>query len=186
MYETSDIRKGLKVLIDGQPYNVVEFQFVKPGKGQAFTRTKLKNMISGSVLERTFKSGEKLEKADVETKEMQYLYPEGDMFVFMDTKAYDQMSLTNEIVGDNRYYLLDGTVVEVQLFDGRAIGITPPTFVEMVVTETEPGHKGDTTSNVQKPAIMETGLEITVPLFVGPGEKLKVDTRTGSYVERVK
>jgi elongation factor P len=108
------------------------------------------------------------------------------MFVFMDTKAYDQMSLTNEIVGDNRYYLLDGTVVEVQLFDGRAIGITPPTFVEMVVTETEPGHKGDTTSNVQKPAIMETGLEITVPLFVGPGEKLKVDTRTGSYVERVK
>jgi len=186
MYETSDIRKGLKVVIDKQPYNVVEFQFVKPGKGQAFTRTKLKNMISGNVIERTFKSGEKLEKADVETKEMQYLYPESDMFVFMDTKNYDQMSLTAEIVDDTKWYLLDGTVVEVQLFEGRVIGVTPPTFVVMVVAETEPGHKGDTTSNVQKPAKMETGLQVHVPLFVGEGEKLKIDTRTGEYVERVK
>jgi elongation factor P len=186
MYETSDIRKGLKILIDGQPYNIVEFQFVKPGKGQAFTRTKLKNCINGSVIERTFKSGEKLDKADVETKEMQYLYPEGDMYVFMDTKNYDQTSLTTDLVGDDKYYLLDGTVVEVQFFEGRAIGLTPPTFVELTVAETEPGHKGDTTSNVQKPATMETGLEVQVPLFVDTGEKLKIDTRTGSYVERVK
>ncbi len=186
MYETSDIRKGLKILIDGQPYNIVEFQFVKPGKGQAFTRTKLKNLINGSVIERTFKSGEKLDKADVEFKEMQYLYPEGDMFVFMDTKNYDQTSLTSELVGDDKYYLLDGTVVEVQFFDGRAIGVSLPTFVELVVAETEPGHKGDTTSNVQKPATMETGLQTSVPLFVEAGEKLKIDTRTGAYVERVK
>jgi elongation factor P len=186
MYETSDIRKGLKVVIDGYPYNVVEFQFVKPGKGQAFTRTKLKNMITGAVLERTFKSGEKLEPADVETREMQYLYPEGDGWVFMDNKNYEQVTMNEDVVGENKYYLLDGTNVEIQFFKGRVIGLTPPTFVELTVKETEPGFKGDTTSNVQKAATMETGLVVSVPLFIEQGEKLKIDTRTNSYVERVK
>jgi elongation factor P len=186
MYETSDIRKGLKVLIDGSPYNVVEFQFVKPGKGQAFTRTKLKNMMTGAVIERTFKSGEKLAPADLEERQMQYLYPDGDSYVFMDTKSYDQMSLSGEQLGDNRYYLLDGINVDILLFEGRPIDITPPTFVELRVTETEPGHKGDTTSNVTKAATLETGLEVQVPLFVENDEVLKIDTRTGAYVERVK
>jgi elongation factor P len=186
MYETSDIRKGLKVVLDGNPYNVVEFQFVKPGKGQAFTRTKLKNMITGAVIERTFKSGEKLEPADMETKEMQYLYPEGDRWVFMDTKTYDQMTLGEENIGDTKLYLLDGLTVEVLIYKGRPIGVTPPTFVQLTVTETEPGFKGDTTSNVQKAATMETGLVVQVPLFIEAGEKLKIDTRTGTYVERVK
>lgn len=186
MYDTSDIKKGLKVTIDGQPYAVVEFQFVKPGKGQAFTRTKLKNLISGNVLEKTFKTGEKLEPADVEEREMQYLYQEGDGWVFMDTSSYEQMTLREEHVGENKLYLLDGMSVSVLLWEGRPVGITPPTFVELEVVDTEPGFKGDTTSNVQKPATMETGLTVQVPLFIEKGEKLKIDTRTGAYVERVK
>ncbi len=186
MYDTSDIKKGLKVTMDGQPYTVVEFQFVKPGKGQAFTRTKLKNLISGAVLERTFKSGEKLEPADVEEREMQYLYPEGDGWVFMDTGTYEQMTLREEHVGDNKDYLLDGMNVSVLLWQGRPVGITPPIFVELEVVDTEPGYKGDTTSNVQKPATMSTGLVVHVPLFIEKGEKLRIDTRTRSYVERVK
>ena len=186
MYETSDIRKGLKVLIDSQPYTVVEFQFVKPGKGQAFTRTKMKNLITGATLERTFKSGEKLAPADTEERQMQYLYPEGDRFVFMDTVNYEQMHLTIDQVGNNRYYLLDGTLVDVLLFDGRAIDMTPPTFVELEVVETEPGFKGDTSSGATKSAKLQTGLTVNVPLFVENGELLKIDTRTDSYVERVK
>lgn len=186
MYETSDIRKNLKVLIDGQPYAVVEHQFVKPGKGQAFTRTKLKNMITGAVLDRTFKSGEKLEPANMEEREMQYLYADGDGRVFMDTGSYEQMHLSNEQLGETALYLLDGTMVDILLFEGKAIGITPPTFVELLVTETDPGFKGDTSGNVTKPATVETGLTVNVPLFVNVGDKLKIDTRTGAYVERVK
>jgi elongation factor P len=186
VYETSDIKKGLKVEIDGNPYSVVEFQFVKPGKGQAFTRTKLKNLLTGSVLERTFKSGEKLAPADVEERNMQYLYKEGDMFVFMDTSNYEQIQLAPELIGDDQYYLLEGISVDVLFVSGRPAGVTPPTFVILKVVETEPGFKGDTTSNVQKPAKMETGLQITVPLFIEQGETLKIDTRTGAYVERVK
>jgi len=186
MYETSDIRKGLKVLIDGQPYTVVEHQFVKPGKGQAFTRTKMKNMITGSTLDRTFKSGEKLAPADMEERQMQYLYQDGTGRVFMDTGTYDQISLTDEQLGESALYLLDGTMVDILLFDGRPIGVTPPTFVELVVTETDPGFKGDTSGNTTKPATLETGLVVNVPLFVNQDDKLKIDTRTCSYVERVK
>ena len=186
MYDTSDIKKGLKVTIDGNPYTVVEFQFVKPGKGQAFTRTKLKNLITGSVLEKTFKTGEKLEPADVEERQMQYLYPEGDAWVFMDTGSYEQMQLREEQMGETRDYLLDGMMVDVLLWKGNPVGVTPPMFVELEVTETEPGFKGDTTSNVQKAATLETGKVVQVPLFIEQGEKLKIDTRTGSYVERVK
>jgi elongation factor P len=186
MYDTSDIRKNLKIVLDGYPYAVVDHQFVKPGKGQAFTRTKLKNMITGAVLERTFKSGEKLEKADMEERQMQYLYPEGDQFVFMDTTSYNQINLGREVLGDTPDYLQDGMMVDVLFWSDRPIGVTPPIFVELEVTETEPGFKGDTTSNVGKPATLSTGKVISVPLFVNQGDLLKIDTRTGEYVERVK
>ena len=142
--------------------------------------------MTGAVIDRTFKSGEKVEKADTEERTMQYLYPEGDSRVFMDTQSYEQITLTNEQLGENVYYLLDGTQVDIMLFEGRPIGVSPPTFVELVVTETEPGFKGDTSSNTTKPATLETGLQVSVPLFVDTGDKLKIDTRTGAYVERVK
>jgi len=143
-------------------------------------------MMTGAVLDRTFRSGEKLEKADLDERQMQYLYPEGDGRVFMDTSNYEQVTLTNEQLGENQYYLLDGTMVDVLFYEGQAIDVTPPTFVELQVTETEPGFKGDTSTNVMKPAKMETGLEVQVPLFVEQGETLKIDTRTGTYSERVK
>jgi len=186
MYDTSDIRKNLKIVIDGAPFAVVDYQFVKPGKGQAFTRTKLKNMITGAVLDRTFKSGEKLEKASMEERQMQYLYPDGDMWVFMDTQTYDQINLSEDVLADTPSFLVDGMMVDVLFWGERPIGVTPPTFVELAVTETDPGFKGDTTSNVQKPAILSTGKQVQVPLFVNTGDLLKIDTRTGSYVERVK
>ncbi len=186
MYDTSDIRKGLKIQIDGAPYSVIDFQFVKPGKGQAFTRTKIKNMITGAVVDKTYRSGEKLEKADLEERQMQFLYAEGETFIFMDTGTYDQLQLTSDQLGDNRYFLVDELMVDVLLFDGRPIDVTPPTFVELKVTETEPGFKGDTSGNTTKPAIMQTGLKVNVPLFVDQDEMLKIDTRTGGYVERVK
>lgn len=186
MYDTSDIRKNLKIVLDGVPYTIIESQFVKPGKGQAFTRTKLRNMITGAVLERTFKSGEKLEKADLEERQMQYLYPEGDQFVFMDTANYNQIHFTREQLGDTPDYLQDGMMVDVLFWGDRPIGVTPPTFVELEVAETEPGFKGDTTSNVMKPATLTTGKVVQVPLFVNQGDVLKIDTRTGEYVERVK
>lgn len=186
MYDTSNIRKNLKITLDGEPYAVVDHQFVKPGKGQAFTRTRLRNMLTGGVVDRTFRSGEKLQPADLEERQMQYLYPEGDMQIFMDTETYEQLHLSNAQLGDNRYYLMDGLVVDVLLYEGKPIGITPPTFVELTVTETEPGFKGDTTSGATKPATLETGVQINVPLFVNEGDILKIDTRTGQYVERVK
>jgi elongation factor P len=186
MADTSDIKKGFKMLIDGVPFAVVDHQFVKPGKGQAFVRTRIKNMMTGAVIDRTFKSGEKLEKADTEERTMQYLYSEGDTRVFMDTQSYEQLSMSNEQLDENVYYLLDGTEVDIMLFEGRPIGVTPPIFVELVVTETEPGFKGDSSGNTTKPATCETGLQVNVPLFVNTGDKLKVDTRTGDYVERVK
>lgn len=186
MYETSDIRKNLKIVLDGSPYAVVDHQFVKPGKGQAFTRTKLKNMITGAVLDRTFKSGEKLEKAEMSERQMQYLYPDGDMWVFMDTETYDQLSFSAEVLGDTPDYLVDEMMVDVLFWGEKPIGITPPTFVVLKVVETEPGYKGDTTSNVQKAAKLSTGKTVSVPLFVNQGDLLKIDTRTGSYVERAK
>jgi elongation factor P len=186
MYDTSDIRKNLKIVLDGSPYAVVDHQFVKPGKGQAFTRTKLKNMITGAVLERTFKSGEKLEKADMEERQMQYLYPEGEQYVFMDTTTYNQINLSKDVLGDTPDYLQDGMMVDVLFWSDRPIGVTPPIFVELEVVETEPGFKGDTTSNVGKPATLSSGKVVQVPLFVNQGDMLKIDTRTGEYVERVK
>ncbi|MGE0790540.1 MAG: elongation factor P [Sandaracinaceae bacterium] len=184
--DTSDIRKNLKIILDGNPWAVIDHQFVKPGKGQAFIRTKLRNMITGSVLERTFKSGEKLEKADISEHQMQYLYPEGEAFVFMNTETYEQIYLRRDVLEDTPDYLQDGMMVDVLFWGEKPIGCTPPIFVELEVTETEPGFKGDTSSNVMKPATLSTGKVVPVPLFVNQGDMLKIDTRTGSYVERVK
>ncbi len=186
MYEFADIRKNLKVIIDGAPYTIIEFQFVKPGKGQSFNRTKVKNLLTGKVIERTFKSNESLEKADIEERQQQFLYPEGDKYVFMDTKTYEQLYLDADNLGDARFFLMDGMMVDVLFWNEKPIGVTPPVFVEMKVVATDPGFKGDTSTNTLKPAKMETGATVQVPLFINEGDTLKVDTRTGEYVERVK
>jgi elongation factor P len=185
VYETSDIRKGLRFEMDGDPFVIVEFQFVKPGKGTAFTRTKIRNMITGAVLDRTYKSGEKLKPADTEDREMQYLYNDGD-FHFMDNNNYEQVSLDSNAVGDAANYLTENMLIEVSFFKGRSIGISLPNFVVLEVTETAPGEKGNTVTGASKPAIVSTGYSVNVPLFVNEGDQLKIDTRTGEYAERVK
>lgn len=186
MYETSDIRKGLKVLIDGNPWVIVEFQFVKPGKGAAFTRTKFKNMLTGQVVERNIRSGEKLEPANVEERAMQYLYKDGDNLVFMDNANYEQVNIPSANIGDDVAFLKDNTTVSVLFFNERAINVELPTFMELRVTSTEPGFKGDTSGNTTKPATLETGAVVQVPLFINEGDLLKIDTRTYSYVERLR
>jgi elongation factor P len=185
MYDTSDIRKGLKIMMDGAPYTVVEFQFVKPGKGTAFTRTKVKNLLTGAVLERNFRSGEKFEPANVETKTMQYLYKDADAFVFMDTTSYDQVHIPSETIGDAADYMPENTNVEVLFFHDRAVGVTLPNFIEQPVMSTEPGFRGDTATGSTKPARISTGATINVPLFINEGDIIKIDTRTGQYLERV-
>ncbi len=186
MYDTSDIRKGLKILMDGNPFTIVEFQFVKPGKGTAFTRTKFKNLLTGAVIERNIRTGEKLEPANVEEKDMQFLYGAGDEWVFMDSSNYEQVTLIQDVVGDNFDLLSDNLEVTVLFFNDRAVGVTLPTFVTIQVTETEPGARGDSSGNVTKPATVETGAVVNVPLFINEGDLLKIDTRNKSYVERVK
>lgn len=186
MYETSDIRKGLKFQIDGIPFIVVEFQFVKPGKGTAFTRTKIRNMITGAVIDRTYRTGEKLEPAFVEEREMQYLYLDGENFCFMDTSTYDQVFVSQDDVGDAALYMPENLNVTIMFFDDKPIGVTLPNFIEAEVTHTEPGMKGDTASGATKPATLSSGATINVPLFVEEGETLKIDTRTRAYIERVK
>lgn len=186
MYEMSDIRKNLKVVLDGAPWTVVEFQFVKPGKGQAFTRTRIRNLLTGNLVERTFKSNESLEKADVEERQYSFSYKEGDNFVFMETKTFEQLHLSADQLGDAVHYMQDGMLVDVLFWNEKPIGVTPPTFVELKVIETEPGFKGDTSTNTLKVAKMDTGATVMVPLFINEGETLKVDTRTGEYVERVR
>ncbi|MBT3215395.1 MAG: elongation factor P [Deltaproteobacteria bacterium] len=185
MYETSDIRKGLRFEMDGDPFVVVDFQFVKPGKGTAFTRTKIRNMISGAVLDRTYKSGEKLKPADTEDRQMQFLYNDGE-FHFMDNNNYEQVSLESSAVGDAVNYLTENMLIEVGFFKGRSIGLSLPNFVVLEVTETAPGEKGNTVTGASKPAVVSTGYSVNVPLFVNEGDQLRIDTRTGEYVERVK
>ena len=185
MYDTSDIRKGLKIMLDGSPYTVIEFQFVKPGKGAAFTRTKMKNLLSGGVIERNLRSGDKLEPANVEVKTMQYLYKEADSFVFMDTTTYDQVNIPTATVGDDAKWMPENINVEVLFFNDRAVGVTLPNFIEQAITETEPGFKGDTSTNATKPAKISTGAQINVPLFINQGDVVKIDTRTGEYLERL-
>ncbi|HJZ85632.1 MAG TPA: elongation factor P [Polyangia bacterium] len=185
MYDTSDLRKGLKILVDGDPYIVIEAQFVKPGKGAAFTRTKMKNLLTGGVIERNIRSGEKLEPAAVEEREMQYLYKEGDAFVFMDTSNYEQMHIQHDVVGEAADFMKDNTNVQVLLFNERPIGVTLPNFVDLRIVKSDPAVRGDTATNVTKPATLETGAVVQVPLFVNEGEVIRIDTRSGQYVERV-
>lgn len=183
---TNQLKNGLKVEIEGEPYTVVGVEFVKPGKGQAFTRTKLKHLTSGRVLERTLKSGEKIDLADVHETKMRLLYQESDAAVFMDDHTFDQISVPLSNMGEATRWLKEDSVYDVVFYKGSAVDISPPTFMELKITETEPGVKGDTASGrVLKPATLETGAKIQVPIFINEGEVIKVDTRTGEYVSRV-
>jgi len=182
---TSEFRKRLKLLIDGQPWMIVENDFVKPGKGQAFNRVRLKNLITGRVVERTYKSGETMEEAEVSTTNMEYLYSDGEHFTLMNTKTFEQMDVSREAMGDAAQWLLENTQCEVSVWNGQVISVTPPVFMELKVEYTEPAVKGDTATNVTKKAKLETGAEIDVPLFIETGTRLKIDTRTGEYIQRV-
>lgn len=186
MIPTSNFRNGLKIELDGNPFVIVEFMHVKPGKGGAFVRTKLKNLRTGAVLERTFRSGEKVDKPDLEEKEMQYLYYGDGQYCFMDNTTFDQTFLTEEQLGENRFYLQENINVTLLLHMGEPIGLTLPIFVELNVAQTEPGLRGDTAAGGTKPATLETGAVINVPLFINQGDVVKVDTRVGEYVERAK
>ena len=185
MISAGDFKKGLTIEIDGQVWVVVDFQHVKPGKGAAFVRTKLKNIMQGNVLERTFSPTDKFPKAHVETKSMEYLYSDGELYYFMDQETYEQIPLNHSQVEDALNYIKENMPVTIKFFKGQAFSVEPPNFVELVVTETEPGFKGDTATAGSKPAILETGAKIMVPLFVNQGDKIRVDTRTGEYMERV-
>ncbi len=186
MYDTNEFRKGLRVEIDGNPYIMVETQFVKPGKGQAFTRVKLKSLLSGNVIDRTYRSGEKLEKADVTENEMQFLYLADGAYHFMDNASFEQIEIQKDQLGDSWKWLQENMNVDVVLYKGMPVTITVPNFVALEIEHCEPGVKGDTATNATKPATLVTGAEVQVPLFVNQNEKIKVDTRTGNYVERVK
>ncbi len=183
--DTSDLRKGLKIMVNDQPCVVVENQFVKPGKGQAFSRVKLKSLSTGTSFERTYKSGEKLDPADVETRTLQFIYPDGTDFVFMDAQTGEQIHVNGDKVGDDARWMSDGMNVDVTVFKGVAIGVELPAHVVLQIVESEPGIKGDTASGATKPAKLSTGATVNVPLFVKEGEWVKVDTREGTYLERV-
>lgn len=184
-YKTSDFRKGLKVQIDGEPYLMIEMNFVKPGKGNALYKCKLRNLVRSTVLDRTYKGGDELEAADVEEIDVQFLYKQADGFVFMHNTTFEQYELSAEQVDDAWKYLKDGMNCTIMLFNGLPISMTPPIHVELIVKQCDPGAKGDTATNVTKPATVETGGEFIVPGFIKEGNVIKIDTRTGEYVERV-
>ena len=186
MLESGDLKKGVKIEIDGDPYVLVQFEFVKPGKGQALYKCKLKNMVTGVQFDRTFRSGEKFKQPDLEEQEMEYLYAEGDQFCFMNMTTYVQEFLTEEQLGEAKDFLKENTVCNILLYDGNPIGISLPIFINLKVEKTDPWVKGDTASGDSKPATLETGYVLQVPPFIEKGELLKIDTRTGAYVERVK
>jgi elongation factor P len=186
MIDTSQFKKGVFIEFDGIPFQIIEFQHVKPGKGNAFVRTRIKNLINNNVIDKTFKSGDRCEEPELETKHMQYLYTDGDGFQFMDLEAYEQISLDQKTVGEKKFYLVENLEIEVLYFKGKPIAIEMPNFVELVVTYTEPGIKGDTVSGGGKPATVSTGLTVTVPYHVNKDDRLKIDTRSGEYVEKIK
>jgi elongation factor P len=181
---TNDLKNGMTLSIDGQLWNVVEFQHVKPGKGGAFVRTKLKNVLSGKVVDRTFNAGTKVDVANVDRREMQYLYREGEDFVFMDTRDYDQPRIPASVVGDAASFLLEEQTVTVAFNDGVPLYVELPAAVELTISQTDPGVQGDRSTGGTKPATLETGAQVQVPLFISTGEKVKVDTRTGAYLSR--
>jgi len=184
MYATNQFRKGLKVEIDGVPFQIVDFQHVSPGKGSAFTRTKLKNMLTDTQIERTFKSGEKLHPANTEDKEMQFLFKDSEGYHFMDTTSYEQLALSEEVLGESAKFLQENLQIHVTLFNERPIGINLPNFVELKVVKTDPAFKGDTVSGGTKPALLESGASVNVPFHIKEGDVIKVDTRDGSYSEK--
>ena len=184
MIMAGDFRKGVTVEIDGQVWSITDFQHVKPGKGAAFVRTRLKNVMTGAVLERTFSPTDKYPKAHIETKEMQYLYSDGELYYFMDVETYEQIPLNHDQVEDAINFIVENENVKVRFFKEAPFSVEAPNFVELTVTETEPGFKGDTATGTTKPATLETGYQINVPLFVNEGDRIRVDTRTGEYMER--
>lgn len=184
MYDTTQFRKGLKIEIEGQPYIIVDAQFVSPGKGSAFVRTKMKNLLTQNTLERTFKSGEKVQVPDLVEQKMQFMYSDAEGYQVMDVKTYDQISLTEEQVGDAKNYMQEGITLSVMFFNGNAITVEVPNFVVLEIVETEPGIRGDTASGGSKPAKLETGAVVQVPFHLSEGDKIKVDTRDNTYVEK--
>lgn len=184
-YSTSDLRSGYKVEIEGEPYNVVSNEFIKPGKGQPFNRIKLKHLITGRVVEKTFKSGEKVGVADIEESKMRMLYKESDGVVFMDDQTFEQITLPNSLIEDKSQWLMEEVLYDVMFYKGQPIDVSPPTFMEMTIVETTPGARGDTSGRVLKAATTDSGAVVQVPIFIEEGEKIKVDTRTGEYVSRV-
>ncbi len=186
MVSAGDFRKGTTFEMDGKVYTVVEFQHVKPGKGSAFVRTKIKNVITGQVLENTFNPSDKYEEAHIERREYQYSYSDGDLYYFMDTETFDMLPLNREICADALRFIKEEMTVSISSYKGSPFAVEPPNFVELVIVDTEAGIQGDTSKPGNKPATLETGFTIGVPLFVGTGDKIRVDTRTGTYMERVK
>jgi len=184
MITAGDFRNGVTFELDGQVFQVVEFMHVKPGKGAAFVRTKLKNVITGATIERTFSPTDKMPEAHIERKDMQYLYNDGDLYYFMDMETYEQVPQGADTVGDSLKFVKENMNVKILSFKGNVFGIEPPTFVELEVVETEPGFRGDTATNTTKPATVETGAIVKVPLFVNKGDMIRIDTRTGEYLER--
>lgn len=186
MYTVADLKKGLKITLDGDPYIVIAFDFTKPGKGQALYRTKMRNMINGTILDRTYRSGETFEPASLEERQMEYLYKEGTHYTFMDQQTYEQVVMEEEAMGDAKNFLLENLKVDVMLFGEKAIGVALPNFVNLRVIQTESWAKGDTSGNDSKPATVETGYVLRVPPFIDEGELITIDTRTGEYSTRVK
>jgi elongation factor P len=186
MYDTSEFRNGLKIEYEGDPYEIVTCQHVKPGKGVAFVKTKMKNLKTGGTVEINFRSGDKVEKPDIEVRQMSYLYQDGDLYYFMDIQNYDQKPISSEQLGDTKFYLKENMEVEVLFYQGNALTIEVPMKVELKIIQSDPGIRGDTAQGATKPAKLETGLVVQVPLFVEEGESIRVDTRTGSYIERAR
>ncbi len=184
MLTAGDFRNGMTFDMDGQVYQVIEFQHVKPGKGAAFVRTKFKNVITGAVVEKSFNPTDKFENATIERKDYEYLYNDGDLYYFMDTETYEQLPLNREKLGDNFKFVKENDVVKIMSYKGNVFGVEPPMFVTLKVVETEPGVRGDTATNVTKPATLETGAVIKVPIFINNDELIRIDTRTGEYMER--
>ena len=185
MISAGDFRNGVTLEIEGNVYQILEFQHVKPGKGAAFVRTKLKNIINGGVVEKTFRPTEKFPQARIDRVDMQYLYNDGDLYYFMNNETYDQIAINQETLGDALKFVKENEMVKVCSYNGNVFAVEPPLFVELEITETEPGFKGDTAQGATKPAIVETGAQVNVPLFVEQGDKIKIDTRTGEYLSRV-
>jgi elongation factor P len=186
MISTADFRNGLRIQVEGDPYEIIEFQHVKPGKGGAFVRTKLRNLKTGNVNEKTFRAGEKFEEPPIEDREMQFLYAQGQEYYFMDTRTYEQISVMDTYLGEAKDFLKEGLVVKIIFYQGRPLGVQLPVFVELKIVETAPGVRGDTATGGAKPATLETGAVIKVPFHIEQGATIKIDTRTRAYVERVK